>query len=103
MRPALPPSPLTSRPHAAPPNGRIDNPPVRPLHLLLLSPALPPAASGNARQAARLKKHLRAENVVMRLAAADEPPARLLRAARRFRPDLIWGLHLFKSGPAAAR
>lgn len=71
--------------------------------ILLLSPSLPPAASGNARQAARLKKNLRAEGVIVRLAAAGDPPSKLLREARRLRPDLLWGLHLFKSGPAAAR
>jgi glycosyltransferase involved in cell wall biosynthesis len=76
---------------------------ARALRVLLLSPALPPAASGNARQAARLKKHLGRCHVKVRLAAADAPPGVLLRVACRFRPDLVWGLHLFKSGPAAAR
>ena len=74
--------------------------PDRPLRLLLFSPALPPAAAGNARQAARLKKSLRDRGVRVRLVAAGLPPARQLALARRFRPGLLWGLHLGKSGPA---
>ncbi len=68
--------------------------------MLLLSPVLPPAAAGNARQAARLKKSLRDRGIRVRLVAAGLSPARQLAIARRFRPDLLWGLHLSKSGPA---
>jgi glycosyltransferase involved in cell wall biosynthesis len=76
---------------------------VRRCSVLFLSPALPPAASGNARQAARLKQSLAGAGITVRLAAAGDPTVTLLAIARRFHPDLIWGLHLFRSGSAAAR